>query len=155
MEKIYDFKKWVDDSVCPCCGANNYLGTYTDMTDTSVFRDYVCDKCGAEWNETYKLFAVEAEKGNKSFEIIDTDSKIAKATLFAKEQVESLSCLLLETPLEEFEGFFKANHHLTKEIGYDLGMIQGYMEALDIAGVSLGEKLDSIIDLMQENFDRA
>lgn len=78
-----------------------------------------------------------------------------KTIEFATNQIVTLCYLYKESPLADFEDFFNANHHLTKEIGYDLGMIQGYAEALGTAGMSLGFRLDYIIDIMQDIFDRA
>lgn len=83
------------------------------------------------------------------------DHKITAAISFATERIEGLCDLLIEAPIEDFREFFEAHDHWAKEVGYDLGLIQGYMEALGIPGEPLGEKLDEIIDMMHDVFDRA
>jgi hypothetical protein len=74
---------------------------------------------------------------------------------FTTQQIEELTAMNEREPISDFEGFFKANSHLSKEIGYSLGMIQGYREATGGENKELSHKNKEIIDIMQDIFDRS
>ena len=65
--KNYNFKQWLEKTVCPCCGSTNISETDvdydTDYGTDSYFRDWSCSSCRAEWSEKYKLSEISAEEG--------------------------------------------------------------------------------------------
>jgi len=57
MAKIVTSKKYVKDggSYCPVCKSKNISGDGLDLDGTQVWSRIICQDCGADWIDYYKL----------------------------------------------------------------------------------------------------
>lgn len=58
--KNTNLNKWIEETICPCCGSLNFSDT-EDYQTNEIFRDFTCSDCNTKWSERYNLTKVTSD----------------------------------------------------------------------------------------------